>query len=443
MVNVSSMLSVSSGTDRVHGPTRDGSGVIRDHDGYDDAATAATAFNAMLGATWALLREQAVTGPRASPSQMFEPGGRDPREQRQAAMKADDRSSTLEARARHRPDPTNVEARLARQAGSGVHRDARTHAEAMRATQGLTESASPARDMVREGQPGTTSSSPFNGVGSRMDHGNPTGSTADLGANLAGDSLKTGDRVPVSAAPVQPVGASAAGSLRATPTALPAPRVADQVAQLLSTDRRGEAESPRAVSSSPAGDGARSSSTSSKAPSRPSPGPGANASNGTSQALRSESTEASDFDRLVRSIRLQSGARHSSARLHLHPPELGRVLIDVRLEQDGLRIKIRTQTRAAGELLAERATQLRAALEQQGIHVERFEVTSDLLGDATSEFGNPQGADATTTPGRGRYGANGVTVQAPEISEDGDEATTLGREAYGTAGARRRLDVKV
>lgn len=119
------------------------------------------------------------------------------------------------------------------------------------------------------------------------------------------------------------------------------------------------------------------------------------------------------------------------------------MLIDVRLEQDGLRIKVRTQTRAAGELLAERAAQLKAALEQQGIHVERFEVTPDLLGDATSEFGNSHGADATTTQGRGRHGANGVTVPAPEISEDGDEATALGREAYGTAGGRRRLDVKV
>ncbi len=86
-----------------------------------------------------------------------------------------------------------------------------------------------------------------------------------------------------------------------------------------------------------------------------------------------DSVEETPFARLVRSIRI--GERISSARLQLHPPELGRMRVDVRLTGDQLALDVRTETQAARDLVAQRAGELKLALEQHGIWVHRFDVT--------------------------------------------------------------------
>ena len=97
----------------------------------------------------------------------------------------------------------------------------------------------------------------------------------------------------------------------------------------------------------------------------------------------SESTESrttdpaqrSDFDRLVRSVRLNLGGTRSTARLRLDPPELGRIDIEARLDGQRLELLVRTETNAAGELLRSRVAQLRTALGQHGLWIDRFDVT--------------------------------------------------------------------
>lgn len=93
-----------------------------------------------------------------------------------------------------------------------------------------------------------------------------------------------------------------------------------------------------------------------------------------SDARAENDAEASPFERLVRSMRVQVGEKFSTARLRLHPPELGRLQVDVRVEGARAEVDVRTETQAAQELVAGRAEELRMALKQQGIDVQRIEV---------------------------------------------------------------------
>lgn len=82
----------------------------------------------------------------------------------------------------------------------------------------------------------------------------------------------------------------------------------------------------------------------------------------------------SSFERLVRSIRLQVGERHSTARMQLDPPELGRMRVNVHFHGDAVELEVRTASEAAREVVAGRADELKLALEQQGVRVQRFDV---------------------------------------------------------------------
>lgn len=100
---------------------------------------------------------------------------------------------------------------------------------------------------------------------------------------------------------------------------------------------------------------------------------------------RSQEVSRSAFDDLVRSLQLQSGGRRSSARMWLHPPELGRLYVDVRIERDTLHIRFRTESERARGLVSDRAALLKEALAEHGLRVEKFEVIYDQEGKVSSE----------------------------------------------------------
>ncbi len=101
----------------------------------------------------------------------------------------------------------------------------------------------------------------------------------------------------------------------------------------------------------------------------------------------SASTEnaTGNMGRIVNVIRSNVGARHSVLTVQLEPPELGRITLDIRLDNDQVRLSITTETQEARQLLSDRFESLRSSLESQGINVSRFDVQ-------TREFN--QGQDA-------------------------------------------------
>lgn len=92
------------------------------------------------------------------------------------------------------------------------------------------------------------------------------------------------------------------------------------------------------------------------------------------------------FKDLVRALQVRRGEKHSTARMQLDPPELGRMRVNVSLRHDRLYVEVRTETEEATHLMNERVAALKAALAAHGVTVERFDVAYD-------------------NPGMGRFGA--------------------------------------
>jgi flagellar hook-length control protein FliK len=85
--------------------------------------------------------------------------------------------------------------------------------------------------------------------------------------------------------------------------------------------------------------------------------------------------EPDSVSELARVIR--SGGRDGQSKmvLRLDPPELGQVRIDVRMDQQALTLRMEAQTPGGHDALHSRLTELRSALEQQGIQVQSVDVT--------------------------------------------------------------------
>ncbi|MBI4717327.1 MAG: flagellar hook-length control protein FliK [Planctomycetes bacterium] len=162
-----------------------------------------------------------------------------------------------------------------------------------------------------------------------------------------------------------------------------------------------------------------------------------------------EAAPRGEFDGLVRSLRMHLGPRSSSARLHLHPPELGRVFVDVQLSGDELRIDVRTETEAARKILLERSDQLRTALEQAGVRVDRFDVTATLGAQAASPVRS--GGVEWAAPRREHGGAaeDGKADRGHDAEGDVEACGAAGSGERSRLPARRRagvddpLDVRV
>jgi hypothetical protein len=109
-------------------------------------------------------------------------------------------------------------------------------------------------------------------------------------------------------------------------------------------------------------------------------------------------TTSTSFEETVRSLRLQLGARQSSARLRLQPPELGHLRVDVKMLGDRVRIDVQAETNAARDLLTQRVDQLKSGLESYGIRLERLEVVLNGAPAAPLAPAAPSGLALATQP---------------------------------------------
>ncbi|MGE0757324.1 MAG: flagellar hook-length control protein FliK, partial [Pirellulaceae bacterium] len=87
------------------------------------------------------------------------------------------------------------------------------------------------------------------------------------------------------------------------------------------------------------------------------------------------------LDRVARAFRAAE-SRQGVVKLRLHPPELGTLRIELRVEQGTLTARLEAESSTAQSLLLEHAQQLRDRLAEQGVRVDRFDV--DLLNQRSS-----------------------------------------------------------
>jgi hypothetical protein len=422
-----------------------------------DAGTSATAFDALLAATQAMTTGVSPTAGDIPENQMFEvpkqaqKGGDESRH-----VSENPRPSLAERIEGGRGAPWNIKARRA--SHEAQLKDASTHSPGKRGSSEAALPRGPAHSSVR-GLPAIKSE------GSADAKANPAGGALGRGA---GGSVKAGSsnnqsannstdlRAPESrSALVESETAARTASVRSVapsgPSSEQGPDLARQVGRILASSGRAESQTGRALAS------LQHAGTDGKEAPHPKSTPQAGAkdqssSSRTAQGKDFEETFRSSFERLVRSIRLSRGPYWSSARLQLHPPELGRMKVELRLSGDTLQIDVLTRTSEARELLYERVAELKAALEQHGLRIERFAVDIDHrdvagggLGQATQQErkGNRGPGNSATAVGIARgvrtresenefdFGQSGVSR---EIGLDWDELEFVDG---------RRLDIRV
>ena len=425
--------------------------VARDESVTTDLGAIPIAFDTLLKTVQAAVPVGALreSGGKTAASQMFEPASANPHERRQAVMQADYQSSARDAK--YAPaDPTDVAARLT----SHADRSTASVDRPIEDRFGVSSDASLSSARV-------TSRSGFDSV----THGDPIqasrGQGSDGPVKSGGTDQRSMDQMNV-ATPAPPTGAAslstgttaATGAVRAVDAAAgaKASSPAHQLATLLGGSRGGEVETGRAVSSTPSD--ARSSGGQ-QSPTQRSlvdskPGEESSAARSSQENDRAGEAGRSKFDELVRSIRLHTTPRRSSARMQLQPPELGRVSVDLHVEGDQVRIAVRAETNDARTLLAERADQLKAALEQHGITVEKFEVSLETAAqnpDSTSNHADSAlddqmaghgGSDEDSTRTRNDEVPHDDLGDSPDRNEIEMAATVAGKTG-GPAG----IDIRI
>ncbi len=162
-----------------------------------------------------------------------------------------------------------------------------------------------------------------------------------------------------------------------------------------------------------------------------------------------QSVRRAAFDQLVRSLRLNVGHQRSSARLHLRPPELGRIRVDAQMDGERLRVLVQTETPEARALLHSRVAELKSALEQHGIKVDRFDFAPATPVEQNGPLGWTVGAGdlpfRQSAFGQGRHDQTerrerNATDKAGEI---GQQAGQDESQPFFGAVAETRLDVRV
>ncbi|MCP4593126.1 MAG: hypothetical protein GY842_20515 [bacterium] len=194
-----------------------------------------------------------------------------------------------------------------------------------------------------------------------------------------------------------------------------APTVAQQIAQLLSA--RAEATAPvrGAIDSAAVRSQVRAGRSAASRPEGTLP-----------QAKEPSSTVRTAFEKLVRNVRMTVGTRQSSARIRLHPPELGTIRVDVKVVDSHLDVRVEAQNPVARELIGERLELLRAALLDHGLIPERLELAAPKAGSFSEGTGTTEGDNAD-----GRDGA----PTSEKNHDDNDNGLRVPHEADATAPA--------
>jgi hypothetical protein len=122
-------------------------------------------------------------------------------------------------------------------------------------------------------------------------------------------------------------------------------------------------------------------------------------------------------DRVARAFRAAEN-RQGVVKLRLHPPELGSLRIELRVQQGALTARLEAETAAAQSLLIDHAQILRDRLAEQGVRIERFDV--NLLDQRTP---SDQGGTLEQHASRDGSAPRPVRRPAPSSPSAGEPGT--------------------
>lgn len=125
------------------------------------------------------------------------------------------------------------------------------------------------------------------------------------------------------------------------------------------------------------------------------------------------------------------GPTGGSVQLKLHPPELGSLAVNIKIEGKSMSAKLTTESQAAREVIMESLPQLRSRLAEQGYDVVQF--TVDVASETAMADNQSSTGQGTGQSGAGQGGQGGGSSESSSRSLSG---TDLRRSNY----LRRQID---
>jgi len=104
---------------------------------------------------------------------------------------------------------------------------------------------------------------------------------------------------------------------------------------------------------------------------------GANGANAASATLASQIADTDAAQNVIRSMRLQWSGSAGEAQLRLEPEHLGQVFVSVRVDQGNVSATLQADSASAQQWIQTHQQELRQALQDQGLRVTHFNVTTN------------------------------------------------------------------
>ncbi|WP_190916727.1 flagellar hook-length control protein FliK [Paenibacillus sabuli] len=133
---------------------------------------------------------------------------------------------------------------------------------------------------------------------------------------------------------------------------------------------------------------------------------------------------------LIKQFRTSGGQGTTEARLTLHPEQLGEVNIRITLHHGQLTAQIMADNSMAKDMLESQLSQLRSALQQQGLQVDRLEV-SQPQAHAQSELGGRQPGSQREQQSEHRHNESASGGESRFDSELNEISEQLGLDGLG------------
>lgn len=129
-------------------------------------------------------------------------------------------------------------------------------------------------------------------------------------------------------------------------------------------------------------------------------------SQGTAEARFAEA----NYDNIVRGVQSELLASGGSMRLRLDPPQLGDLIIQVRMQDGVMTASFETSSDQATKLLSHNLGQLKGALEAQGVNVDKLQVQQAPKSEFSQNGGN-NSDDPSRREGTGAFDSQSARQQ--------------------------------
>jgi len=153
--------------------------------------------------------------------------------------------------------------------------------------------------------------------------------------------------------------------------------------------------------------------------------------------------------RIARVVQAKVSGKDTFARIRLDPPELGTVRVNLHLKSDSVVVRLVADNADARDAIKSRLDDLRSALQQQGVRVDRLEVTTPSPSDVASESFVPDQTANHAGEGRRTGGQGRRRATRTEGVESPAEAGETLSEMFASVGSddvialRDGLDIRV